>query len=389
MSSRTRWLIFAVTTPIVLFVAIGGMLGATTTRTPDQASMAPLRVFNDVVERINGTYVEPVEPDRFMDGAMRGLVEGLDPSSAFLSQEETQAVSSKAALPAGDTGLFVTRQFYVRVVGVRDGSPAARAGIRTGDFVRMIDGKPTRDMSGFTGARLLRGAPGSKVSLIVLRGSAADPHPVDLVREAITGDLVTSKRLPGGEGYVRVASFGTGAAAQLRKQIDAVKAAGADRAVIDLRGIADGAPEEGVLAAKLFIKSGPIATLAGRGPDKTVTSAGAGDGAITMPVVLLVSDGTANAAEVFAAALQGAKRAELVGEPTAGLAAVQKLIPLPEGRGLWLTYARYLAADGNPIHERGLRPDVAVGEPAVLFGEQPPATDEMLAAAVTQLKKAK
>jgi len=111
MSSRTRWLIFAVTTPIVLFVAIGGMLGATTTRTPDQASMAPLRVFNDVVERINGTYVEPVEPDRFMDGAMRGLVEGLDPSSAFLSQEETQAVSSKAALPACRWRRWARRRF--------------------------------------------------------------------------------------------------------------------------------------------------------------------------------------------------------------------------------------------------------------------------------------
>jgi carboxyl-terminal processing protease len=386
MSSRTRWLVFVVTTPIVLFVAIGGMLGATTSA-PDQASMAPLRVFHDVVDRINGTYVEPVEPDRFMDGAMRGLVDGLDPSSAFLSQEETQAVGSKTALPAGDTGLIVSRQFYVRVIGVRDGSPAARAGIRSGDFLRMIDGKPTRDMSGFTGTRMLRGAPGSKVSLVVLRGSAADPHPVDLVREAITGDLVTSKRLPGGEGYVRVASFGAGAAAQLKKQIDAVKTAGSDRVIIDLRATADGAIDEGITAAKLFIKSGPIATLAGRGSDKTVTSAGSGDGAITLPVVLLVSDGTANAAEVFAAALQGAKRASLVGEPTAGLAAVQKLIPLPEGRGLWLTYARYLAPDGNPIHERGLRPDVAVGEPVVTFGEQPPATDDMLAAAVTEVKK--
>jgi len=388
MSSRTRWLIFVVTTPIVLFVAIGGMLGATTS-TPDQASMPALRVFQDVVQRIDATYVEPVEADRYMDGAMRGLVDGLDPGSAFLSQDETQVVSSKTALPAGDTGLIVTRQFYVKVIGVREGSPAARAGIRSGDFLRMIDGKPTRDMSAFTGTRLLRGAPGSKVSLVVLRGSAADPHSVDLVRETVAGDLVTSKRLPGGEGYVRVSSFGTGAAAQLRKQIDAVKSAGADRAIIDLRGTADGAIDEGIAAAKLFIKSGPIATLAGRGSQKTVTSAGSGDGAITLPVVLLVSDGTANAAEVFAAALQGAKRAELVGEPTAGLAALQKLIPLPEGRGLWLTYARYLAADGNPIHERGLRPDVAIGEPVVLFGEQPPATDDMLATAVTQVKKAK
>ena len=115
---------------------------------------------------------------------------------------------------------MVTRQFYLRVLGVRDGSPAARAGLQTGDFIRMIDDKPTRDMSAFTGTRLLRGAPGSKVSLIVIRGNAADPHTIDLVREAPTGDAVTSRRLPGGVAHVRVASFGAGTAgARLRTAI--------------------------------------------------------------------------------------------------------------------------------------------------------------------------
>src|SRR5262245_966804 len=213
------------------------------------------------------------------------------------------------------------RQFYLRVLGVRDGSPAARAGLRTGDFIRMIDGKATRDMSAVTGTRMLRGAVGSKVSLLVLRGTTIDPHVVDLTREAMTASPVTSKKLAGGEGYVRVSSFNPGASAALRKEVDGLK--GASGIVIDLRGTADGSLDEGIAAARHFVKSGVLTTLAGRGPDRTPTSAQPGDGAVTTPLVLLVSNGTANAAELFAAALQGNHRAELVGEPTTGLAAVQ------------------------------------------------------------------
>ena len=114
-------------------------------------------------------------------------------------------------------------------------------------------------------------------------------------------------------------------------------------------------------------------------------AAQAGDGRLTLPVVLLVSNGTAGAAEVFAAALNGNGRGDLVGEPTAGLAAEQRLVALPEERGLWMTYARYLALDGEPIHERGLRPNLAVESPNLAFDETPPATDDMLAKAVERL----
>jgi carboxyl-terminal processing protease len=205
----------------------------------------------------------------------------------------------------------------------------------------------------------------------VLRGTTIDPHVVDLTREAPTGNLATSKRLPGGEGYVRVASFEPGAAAALRKEVDALK--GTSGIVIDLRGVADGSLDEGIAAARHFVKSGVLTTLAGRGTERTQTTAAAGDGAVTAPVVLLVSNGTANAAE-------------LVGEPTTGLAAVQRLVKLPENHGLWMTYARYLTPDGKPISEHGLRPDAFVESPAVAFGDTPPTTDEALTKAVERLK---
>ena len=181
MTSKIRWAVFLISTPLVALVTIGGLMG--TPRAAAQSANPHLRVFEDVVRLVLNAYVEDVDVDKVMDGAMKGLADGLDTSSAFLQPDEVKAIDSKAEPPAGDIGLVVTRQFYLRVLGVRDGSPAARAGLQSGDYVRMIDGRPTRDMSGITGMRLLRGQPGSKVSLVVIRGSATDPRPFELVRE--------------------------------------------------------------------------------------------------------------------------------------------------------------------------------------------------------------
>jgi carboxyl-terminal processing protease len=316
---------------------------------------------------------------------MRGLVDSLDPMSAYLSSTEVTQARANTPLPAGDVGLVVSRQFYLRIVGVRDGSPAARAGLRPNDYIRGIDNKPTREVSAFTGTRLLRGAPGSKVELTVLRGNAAEPHVVTLVREVPSGPTVNTVRMPSGVAVVRVSSFSEGTATTLGTVFEGLARSGASGAVLDLRGVADGPIDEGITASRLFVKTGTLATRAERDKPNVEIAAKSGDGRITLPVVLLVSNGTAGAAEVFANALDGNGRADIVGEPTAGLAAVQRLVTLSEGRGLWMTYARYLAHDGESIHERGLRPDVAVESPNVAFDDAPPATDVMLAKAVEHL----
>ncbi len=386
MARRTRVLVLAVSTPLVALVTIGGFIGVPRAAAPQEV-VAPLRIFNDVVSLISMAYVEPPDMDRVLDGAMRGLADGLDTSSAFLQPDEVKALDAAAGTPAGDTGLVVTRQFYLRVLGVRDGSPAARAGLQAGDYVRMIDGKATRDMSTLTGRRLLRGAPGSKVSLTVIRGNVTDPHVIEIVREAPKGASVSSSMV-GGVARVRISTFDAtvpGALASTFAQLTKDKVSGA---VIDLRGIADGDPEDGIKAARLFVKSGTLGVRSGRTGPPVKTLAAAGDGAVTMPVVLLVSNGTSNAAEVFAAALSGNKRADLVGEPTAGIAGVQRLVRLPQGYGLWMTTERYYTVDGaTPLHEHGLVPAVAVANPVVGFDELPPPTDAPLGKAIEQLKK--
>jgi carboxyl-terminal processing protease len=383
MAPRTRWFVLTVSTPLVLLVTVGGLIGEP--KAAPQKSLSDLRVFYDVVGLVMQAYVEPVDMDKVMDGAMRGLAEGLDPASAFLSPEEVKALESKAAMPAGDVGLMIERQFYLRVLGVREGSAAAKAGLQSGDYIRMIDGKPTRDMSAFTGRRLLRGAPGSKVSLTIIRGNTADPHVFELTRDVPSGPSATMKMV-GDVAHVRVSSFDANLPATLKSVFDGLngKASGA---VIDLRGTSDGELETGIAAARFFVKSGTLAVRTSRKAPPVKILAAAGDGAITLPVVLLVSNGTANAAEVFAAALSGNKRADLVGEPTAGLASTQQLKKLPQGYGLWLTSERYMTVDGaNPIHERGLPPTVGVQIPTVGFDELPPTTDVPLEKAIERLK---
>ena len=245
-------------------------------------------------------------------------------------------------------------------------------------------------MSAYEGARLLRGAPGSKVSLLVIRGNAADPHVVDprpRARGQRRSHVADGERAPpatsaspSSPGFPDPHEAGHRRAGKT----------GATRFVIDLRGTSRGDLDDGIAAARLFVKE----RYARRPPDarrhaRNDCRAGAGDGAVTAPVALLVDQGTAGAAEVFAAALAGNDRADLVGTRTLGRAARQRLVKLPDQSGLWLTYVRYLTPTSNPIHETGLEPDVEVEQPEIEFGSQPPAPDAALQRALDHISAKK
>ena len=389
MTTRTRLSVLLISTPVLAFVVLGGLLGRAST---GDEKLQHLRVFDDVVSLIVNNYVEDVKVDRVMDGAMRGLADGLDPDSAYLDAKLVKiAESGAAAVAAGDVGIELTRQYYLRVIAARDGSPGAKAGLQTGDYVRAIDGKPTRDLSVFEGMRMLRGTPGSKVTLTIIRGNAAEPKQIALVREKAPSTALVSGKLIGADvGYIRVGSFASDVIARLGEQAAALEKSGAKHLIIDVRHTAEGPLDAGIDAARLFVKSGTLAVKAGRGDKSTrdTIAARTGDGAMTLPVTVLVTTGTAGAAELFAAALDGNKRADLVGERTLGRAGVQKLVRLADGRGLWLTYARYLTPGGDAIQGKGLNPDVAIDEPEALeIGDAPPAGDPILDAAVDRIHK--
>jgi carboxyl-terminal processing protease len=386
MTKKTRLSVLLLSTPVLAFVLVGGLMGKESFSNDQEYQH--LRVFQDVVQLVMTNYVEEVKVDKVMEGAMRGLADGLDPDSAYLNPKQAKAVESGETLPEGEVGLELTRQYYLRVIAARDGSPAAKAGLNTGDYVRAIDSKPTRDMSVFEGSRMLRGAPGSKVTLTVIRGNAADPHEVALVREKSAPVAVTSRLIGTDVGYIRIPSFRNGTPDELRKHAADVTKAGAKALVIDLRRTAEGPMENGHAAARAFVKSGTLGIKAGRegGAPRETIAARTGDASIDVPVTLLVTTGTAGAAELFAAALDGNDRAQLVGERTLGRAGLQKLVKLPESRALWLTYARYLTPGGDPIHGRGLQPDVQVEDPDVEFGVEQGPNDPILDAALERIK---
>jgi carboxyl-terminal processing protease len=375
MSSRARSFVLLISAPIVTFALVGGLLNEVTAR---EDTYQHLKIFDDVVGLITGNYVEPVDVDGVMRGAMKGLAEGLDPDSAYLTADQVRSVESDAPLPTADVGIDLTRQYYLRIIATRDGSPAAKAGLRTGDYLRAIDDTPTREMSVFEGVRRLGGAAGSQVTLTIIRGSAADPHVVKLTREVAPVDAVSGRIAAPGVGSVRVAAIGPKAADLTRARIAELTSAGAKRLIVDVRSASGGAVDGGVALARLFLSSGTIAMRESRGTERVSIAARSGDGAVTLPTTLLVDAGTSGAAEIFAAALAGNDRADLVGEHTPGRAGEQTLVKLPDGSGLWLTTARYLTPQGAALHGEGLEPTVAVDQPRVEFGQPEPATDPVL-----------
>jgi carboxyl-terminal processing protease len=316
---------------------------------------------------------------------MRGLAEGLDPDSSYLLPAEVKRLEAGEALPPAETGLEITRQYYLRVVSARDDSPAARAGLRPGDLIRIIDQNSTRDMSAFEGVRRLRGAPGSKITLTIIRGNQAEPHVVELTREVLSAVDVRGRIQSPGVGYIRISAFGRRSAAQLKTEITSLSRDGATSLIIDLRGTSTGEYEEAINAARLFVGSGNLAVRDTRGLEKQTVSAGTGDGSVTMPVVLLTDLGTSGPSEVFTAALDANGRAESIGERTLGRVTIQKLVKLSDGSGLWLTASRYLLPSGQPL--QGLEPDVVVDQPDVEFGATLPTTDETLKRAIERLSR--
>jgi carboxyl-terminal processing protease len=407
--SRTRFAVLVASVPLVAFTLVGGFLGR---EAAGQNPYRHLRILEDVVSLISNNYVEDVDLGEVMDGALRGLTEGLDADSAYLSAEDVDRIESGRPLPEGGIGVEVRRRYYLQVVAPLDGSPAGRAGVLPGDFIRAIEGEPTRFMSAIEGQRRLRGEPGSSVTISLIRGSTQEPYDIELVREKLVHPEVTHRLLAKGTGYVRVAGLGPGTAAAIQNAVaQLVYVDEASRVVLDLRNSANGNHQQAVAAACLFVADGTLAIRQEHNDQRTrlvsrpCGAAGADSlddsllarlprsdvlgaseiGVFDTPMVILTNFGTAGPAELFVAALAGNDRAQIVGQRTAGRASEQKLIRLPDGTGLWLSSTRYLTPDGEPIDRVGVVPDVAVDVALPELGEPLPEDDPILERALEHI----
>ncbi len=356
-----RTLCVAMSSPVWL-AFLGGAASAA-----EEARRSPYEVFDQlarVLTLVEREYVEPVDRSRLVTGAIKGMVSELDPHSTYLPKSDYSIFRGDTQGRFGGVGVEVDfGRDQVTVIAPIEGSPAARAGVRPGDRITAIDDVPVAGKSSQELVRTMRGAPGSVVTLTVRRGDGNQLVTFKLTREIIEVASVAVKMLLGEVAYVRVKAFQAGSHEELVDGIAELKRrSGRELAglVLDLRNNPGGLVDEAVAVANEFLTGGVIYTTRHRGvviDEVTATVHGAFR---TGPVVVLVNEYSASAAELVAGALQDQRRATVVGGRTFGKGSVQSIIDLPWGDGLRLTTMRYYTPGGKAIQARGIAPDVLV-----------------------------
>ncbi len=346
---------------LVLFTVSGAVMGRAVAV---EGTYGYLKLFNEALYLIVNNYVQPVRLESLMEGAYRGMLEALDPDNEYLTPAEYQRANRGENGGPADVGLMLSkRRGYVVTVAALPGSPAAEAGIRSGDLLLTIDGRSTRQMGVWEATQVLRGKPGTKVAVTLNTPEARGRQAVSLLRRVLPG-LPPSGTMAAPEvGVARVPSVREGDALRLDRTIAALKAKGARRLLLDLRGCVSDNLAEAIGMASLFIPEGIIVTVADRQDgDKAFRADGrrlAWDG----PLAVLVDEGTARTCEVLAASLRDGPGVPVLGQKTWGAGTQYALIPLPHGDGVRLAVGKFVSPAGKEWNGKGIQPD------AVMEGE--------------------
>ena len=357
----------------LLAICIGTVLGLALSlgssvlagrQTPAAAATAndPAQLLTEVLEHVRREYVDPVNDQRLMEAAVRGMVEGLDDHSAFLDAAEYQHILDSTSGAYTGIGLDIGIEHgQVVVIAPVENSPAAAAGVLAGDIIISVDSMPVGSHELAETIARLRGTAGSRVRVGVVRGEDALSHSFDIERAEVHLDSVERRLLDSGDVYLRLAHFSATTAAEVEHALATLATSPTQGLVIDLRNNPGGVLDAAVEVADLFLDDGVIVSADGRGPDARFRySATTGALMINRPIVVLVNGGSASASEILAGALQDNGRARIVGSPTFGKGSVQTVLPLTDGHAIKLTTSRYYTPSGRSIHNRGIQPDVTV-----------------------------
>lgn len=351
-------------------LALGGSEARATTERQN-----PYALFDQlarVLAFVENEYVDPVDQQRLVEGAIEGVVAKLDPHSAYLPPEDYAIFQADTEGRFGGVGVEVDfGDEWVTVIAPIEGSPAERAGIRSGDRILAIDHAAVRGKSPADLVRRMRGESGSKVLLTVRRSGVEKYLYFTLTREIIDVASVASKLLTENVGYLRIKAFQVGTHTELLSHVGTIRksARGELRGlVLDLRNNPGGLVHEATQVADEFLTSGVVFTTRRRGAIVDEVRAAAGGVLRSGPVVVLVNEYTASSAELVSGALQDNRRASVVGAPTFGKGSVQSIVDLPGGAGLRLTTLRYYTPSGRAIQAQGVKPDVVVPSQSGDFG---------------------
>ena len=356
----------------LMLVLLGTVLGASLTvghtvlATREKAGTLPLeqlRTFTDVFTRIKNNYVEDVSDEELLEHAIRGMLSGLDPHSAYLSPEQFNELRIGTSGQFGGLGIEVGMEDgFVKVVAPIDDTPAQKAGMKSGDLIIRLDEKPVKGLTLNEAVKLMRGKPGSSINLTVVREGEDKPLNIEIVRAIIKVNSVKNRMLEEGYGYVRISQFQTKTPQDLNKAINKLK----DESdgdlkglVLDLRNNPGGVLSAAVGVSDTFLEEGMIVYTDGREQDSKLRyTASKGDLLDGAPVVILVNGGSASASEIVAGAIQDHKRGVIMGTKTFGKGSVQTIQDLPSGGAVKLTTARYFTPKGRSIQAEGIEPDI-------------------------------
>ncbi|MFY0991668.1 S41 family peptidase [Halomonas sp. C05BenzN] len=338
-------------------------LPAVATPAANDLPVEDIQTFAEVFERIKRAYVEEVDDSTLLRNAMRGMLSELDPHSAYLDREEFQSLRESTEGEFGGVGIEVGMQDgQLTVITPIDETPASRAGLQSRDVILRIDDTPTDRLSLQEAVNLMRGEPGTEISLTIMRQGEDSPRTFTMTREVIRTESVRSELLEPGYGYLRVSQFQTRTGDQVRSAIGSLERdAPLNGLVLDLRNNPGGVLQAAVAVADVFLDSGLIVYTEGRLPDTEMRfSASAETAAADVPLVVLINAGSASAAEIVAGALQDQRRGVVMGTESFGKGSVQQIMPLGNGEGLKLTTALYFTPGGRSIQAQGIEPDVEV-----------------------------
>lgn len=346
--------------------------------TGNAVPLEELRTFTEILDRVKKDYVEPVADKKLLESAIRGMLAGLDPHSAYLDADSFKDLQVGTTGEFGGLGIEVGMEDgFIKVIAPIDDTPAQRAGIQAGDMIIRLDDTPVKGMTLPEAVNRMRGKPNTEITLTIVRAGQEKPLKITVVRDVIQVKSVKSRLLEPGFGYLRITQFQAKTSQNLGQVLNELKEqnkAPLKGIILDLRNNPGGVLNAAVEVADAFLDKGLVVYTEGRSDgSQQKFNATPGDLLKGAPIVVLVNGGSASASEIVAGALQDHRRAVLLGEQTFGKGSVQTILPLANGTAVKLTTARYYTPNGRSIQAEGITPDIKLQRMTVAAAEDPAA----------------